>query len=108
MKSKVEKLGVDKLVRASVDLSKLNDVVKNDIIKEDVYNAVIINIEDKVPDITNVDTKITLNAKINEVKNEIPCSTNLATTIALTTVQNKLPNVSNLVKKELTLVLESY
>ena len=68
MKSKVHKLDLDKLVRVPVDLRKLNDAVKNDVVKEDAYNAVIINIEDKVPDITNLATKTTLNAKINEVK----------------------------------------
>ena len=36
-----------------------------------------------------------LNAKINEVKGEIPSITNLTTTA----VENKIPNVSNLVKK---------
>ena len=44
-------------------------------------------------------TKTTLNAKINEVKGEIPNITYLATTAALTTVENKIPNISNLVKK---------
>ena len=39
------------------------------------------------------------NAKLNEVKGEIPSITNLATKAALTTVQNKISNVSNLVKK---------
>ena len=35
----------------------------------------------------------------NEVKNKIPSITNLATTTALTAVENKIANVSNLVKK---------
>ena len=43
MKSKVE-LDVDKLVLLAVDLSKLRDVVKNDVVKKDVYNAKINNI----------------------------------------------------------------
>ena len=94
---------------------------KNDIVKRDVYNAKIKNIEDKIPDITNLATNTTLNAKMNEVKNEIPninlatttalnaktievknkipIITNLATTTALTAVENKIPNVSYLVKK---------
>ena len=38
-------------------------------------------------------------AKLNEVKGEIPSITNLATTATLTTVENKISNVSNLVKK---------
>ena len=75
-------LDVDKLVPVSVDLSKLSDVVKN-VLKKDVYNAKIKNIEDNIPDITNLATNTTLNAKINEVKNEIPSLTNLATTYYL-------------------------
>ena len=37
MKSKVDKLDVDKLIPAPVDLSKLSDVVKNDFVKKDGY-----------------------------------------------------------------------
>ena len=35
MKSKIDTLDVDKLVNVSVDLSKLSDVVKNDVIKNE-------------------------------------------------------------------------
>ena len=66
LKSKVEKLDIDKVVPIPVDLSKLNGKVKNDVIKKDVYNAKITNIEDKIPDITNLATNTSLNAKINE------------------------------------------
>ena len=34
MKSKVDKLDVDKLVRVPVDLSKLSDVVENGVVKK--------------------------------------------------------------------------
>ena len=37
LKSKADKLGVDKLVPVLIDLSKLSDVVKNDVAKKDVY-----------------------------------------------------------------------
>ena len=67
LKSKVDKLDVDKLVPLPVDLSKLSDVVKNVVVKKDLYNAKIENIEGKIPDITNVATNATLKAKINEV-----------------------------------------
>ena len=83
MKIKVDKLDVDKLVPVLVDLSKLSDVAKNYVIKKDIYNAKSKNIEDKIPDITNLATNTTLNDKINKVKNEIPTITNLATTAAL-------------------------
>ena len=78
-----------------------------------------------MPDITNLATNTSLNAKTNEVKREICSITNLATTTdhnakiiefqnkipnitksatttAITTVKNKTPNVGNLVKKKLT------
>ena len=39
LKSKVGKLDVDRLVTVPVNLSKLSDVVKNDVAKKDSYNA---------------------------------------------------------------------
>ena len=99
MKSKVDKLDVDKLFPVPLDLSKLSNVAKNVVVKKDVYNAKIKNIEDKVPDIANVTTNISLNVKINEVKGEIPNITNLANNTALNSIKNKVPSISDLVKK---------
>ena len=98
MKSKVDKLDDNKLLPVYVGLCKLSDTVKNDV-KKDVHNTKIKNIEDKIPDTTNLATNITLNVKINEVKREISSITNLATTTALTAVENKILNISNSVKK---------
>ena len=58
------------------------------------------NIEDKIPDTTDLATNAFLNATINEVKGEIPSITTLATTTTtrLAAVENKIPNVSNLIK----------
>ena len=61
-------------------------------------NAKIKDIE--IPDITNLATNNALNAKINEVKNKIRSITNLGPTTDLTAVENKIPKVSNLVKKD--------
>ena len=94
LKCKVNKLDVDKLVPVPVYLSKLSDVVKNNVVKKGVYNANI-----KILDITNLATNATLDVKINKVKGEIPSITNLSTTIAFTAAENKMPNVSNLVNK---------
>ena len=69
------------------------------LLKKDVYNAKIKNIEDKIPDITNLATKASLNAKINEVKSEIPSITNLATKASFNAVENRIPSVNNLAKK---------
>ena len=59
-----------------VDLSKLSDVVKNDVVKKTDYNAKITEIENKIPNISNLATKTSLN-----------------------TFQNKIADVSSLVKK---------
>ena len=122
LKSGVDKLDVDKLVPVPVDLSKVSNVVVNDVVEKDLYNAKIKNIENKIPDITNLATNASLNAKINEVKGETPNitnvgtnaspnakinevkgeisnTTNLGTTTALTAVEIEIPSASNLVKK---------
>ena len=65
LNSKVDKLHVNNLDSVLVDLSKLSDVVENDIVKKDVYNAKIKNIEDKIPDVTNLATKTTLDTVEN-------------------------------------------
>ena len=117
---KLDKLDVDRLRPLLIDLSKLSNVVKTDVVKKDIYNTKITNIEGKIPDITNLAANTILNAKINEVKNEIPSIpstttalndkinqvkskvtniTNKATTKALMAVENKMLNASNLVKK---------
>ena len=43
--------------------------------------------------------KTDYNAKINEIENKIPSIFGLATTAALTALENKIPGVSDLVKK---------
>ena len=48
------------------------------------------NIEDKIPDITNLTANTTFNVKINEVKGEIPSITNIATTVALNAKINEV------------------
>ena len=68
-KIRVDKLNIDKLVNAPVDLGQLSNVVENYVVKKDVHNA-------KINDITNLATNTTLNAKINEVTDETPHVTN--------------------------------
>ena len=99
MKSKVDNPDADKLVPAPADLNKQSDVVKNDVVKKnDVYNAKIKNVEEKIPDITNLAINTTLNAKINKFKYEILSITTLATATALNAkineVKNKIPTIT--------------
>ena len=56
LKSKVDKLDANKSVPVPVDLSKLSDIVKNDVVKKDGYNTKMKNIEDKISNLTNVAT----------------------------------------------------
>ena len=46
-------------------------MVTNDVIRKDLYEGKIKNIEDKITDITSLTYTASLNAKINEVKGEI-------------------------------------
>ena len=41
LKTEVDKLDIDKLAQVPVDLSKLSDVVKNDVVKKDVYDKLV-------------------------------------------------------------------
>ena len=45
LKNKVDKLVIDKLVPIPVDLSKLSDVVKNDVIKKTEYNKLVTKVD---------------------------------------------------------------
>ena len=45
LKTEVDKLVIDKLVPVPVDLSKLNDVVKNDVAKETVYDKFVAKVK---------------------------------------------------------------
>ena len=116
LKTEVDKLDIDKLVPVPVDLSKLTDVVKNDLVRKDVYDKLVIEInsidtsrfvlktkydtdklefESKVPDVSNLVKK----TKVTELENKIPDISNLTTKTALSTGENEIPSVSNLVKK---------
>ena len=120
LKTEVDKLEIDKLVPVPIDLSKLSDVVKDDVVKKDEYDKLVAKVnnidtsdfvlktkhnidktelENKIPDTSGLVKKTNYNTKITELENKIPDISNLATKIALTTVENKIPDVSNLVKE---------
>ena len=97
-------------------MSKLSNVVKNDVVKKAVYDklaAKVNNIdtsgvflktkyqtdkaklEMKISDVTDFVKK----TKLTELEDKIPDVSSLATKTALTAVENKIPSVSSLVKK---------
>ena len=46
LKIEVDKFDIDKLAPVPVDLSKLSDVVKNDVVKRDVYDKLVAKVDD--------------------------------------------------------------
>ena len=120
LKTEVDKLDIDKLVPIPNDLSKLSNVVKNDVVKKVDYNKLVTKVdnidtsgfvlktkydtdkselENKIPDTSVLDKKTDYNAKINDIEGKIPDISNLATKTSLNIVENKILNVSSLVKK---------
>ena len=109
LKIEIDKLDIDKLGPVPVDLTKLSDVVKNDVVKKAMYDKLVAKVNNidtsdfvmktkyqtKFRDVNNVIIK----AELTELENEIPDVSSLATKAALTAVENKIPSVSSLIKK---------
>ena len=97
LKTEVDKLDIDKLAPVPGDLSKLGNVVNNEVVKKTDYNKLVTKVH-------NIDTsglvkKTDYNTKICKIEGKNPDTSNLATKTASNTVENKIPDVSNLVKK---------
>ena len=97
LKTEVDKLDIDKLATVPVDLSKLSDAVKNDVVKKTVYNKLVAKVDNI--DTSNFVLKTKYYTDKTKLENKIPDISNLATKTALTAVKNKIPDVSSLVKK---------
>ena len=52
LKTEVDKIDVDKLKTAPVDLAKLTNAVENDLVKKTDYNAKVTNIESQIAGVT--------------------------------------------------------
>ena len=97
LKTETDKLDIDKLVPVPVDLNKLSDVVKNDVVKKAVYNKLVTKVNNI--DISDFVLKTKYNTGKTELENKNPDVSNSATKTALSTVENNIRDVSNLVKK---------
>ena len=65
LKNEIDKLEIEKLVPVPVDLSKLSDVVKNDVVKKAVYDKLVAKVN-------NIDTSdFVLKTKYQTDKTEI-------------------------------------
>ena len=97
LKTKVDKSDIDKLATVPVDLSKLSNVVKHDVVKKTDYNKLVTKVDNF--DTSGLVKKTDCNTKITEIEDKIPDTSGLATKAALNTVKNKIPSISGLVKK---------
>ena len=95
LKTKVDKLDIDKLKPLPDDVSKLSNVVANEVIKKTDYNNKITEIEGKIPDISNLATKTALTI----VENKVPNISGLVTKTKLSAVENKIPDIVVLQQK---------
>ena len=85
------------MLRSKLLKTKIPDITN--LVTTTALNAKINAFKNKIPSTADYATTAVLNAKINEVKSEILNVTKLVTTTALTTVENKILNVSNSLKK---------
>ena len=97
LKTEVDKLDIDKLVPVPVDLSKLSDVRKNDVVKKTAYDKLVAKVH-------NIDTSdFALKTKYNTDKidlgKKIPNVPNFVKKTKLTELEKKIPDISNLATK---------
>ena len=97
LKTQVDKLDIDKLVPIPVDLSKLSDAIRNDVVKKTVYDKLVAKVN-------NIDTsdsvlKTKYNTDKKELENKIPNVTDFVKKAKLTELENKIPDISNLATK---------
>ena len=86
LKTEVDKLDIDQLVPVPVDLSKLSDVVKNDVVKKTMYDKLAAKMN-------NIDTSdFVLKTKYQidktELEKKIPDVTDFIKQIKLTELEN--------------------
>ena len=101
LKTEVDKLNIDKLIPIPADLSKLSNVVKNDVVKKDVYNRLVTKVD-------NIDTsgfvlKTKYETDKSELENKISNTSGLVKktdcNTKMTEIEGKIPDISNLAKK---------
>ena len=81
-------------------VAKIDNIDTSGLVKKTDYNTKITEIEDKIPDSGIFVKKIDYNTKITEIESKIPDIGGLATKTTLTTVENKIPSISDLIKKK--------
>ena len=81
-------------------VAKVNNSYISGFVLKTKYKKDKSDLEKKIPDTSGFVKKTDYNAKITEIESKILSISGLATTFALTVVENKIPGISNLVKKK--------
>ena len=97
LKTEVDKLYIDKLVPVPVNLSKISDVVKNDVVKKNVYDRLVAKVNNIDSNAFVLKTKYQTDK--TELEKEIPDKTNLVKQIKITDLENKISVVSGFATK---------
>ena len=105
LKTEVDKLDINKLVPVTEDLSKLSDDVKNDVAKKTTYDKLVTKIN-------NIDTndfvlKTKYQTDKTELENKIPNVTDSVKKAELTELKNKIPDINNLATKSALITVEN-
>ena len=97
LKTEVDKLDIDKLVPIPTDLSKLSNVVKNYVVKKTVYDKLVAKVDDI--DTSEFVLKTKYQTGKTELENKIPNVTDFVKKTKVTELENKIPDISNLATK---------
>ena len=90
LKTEVDQIDADKLKTAPVDLAKLSNVVKNDVVKKTKYNS----LKTEVDSIDN--TNFVLKTKYEKDGSDFEDK--------ISKIDKKIPDVSDLVKKQILML----
>ena len=129
LKAEIDKINVDKLNTVPVDLSNLSNAVNSEVVKKFASDKLVAKVNNiatsgfvlnteydtdnsdlqklmmqtkkfLILDTTGLANKADYDAKISQIECKVPSITGLVTTSPLTAVENKIPDVSKLVKKK--------
>ena len=92
LKTEVDKIDVDKLKTVPVDLAKLSNVVKNDVVKKTEYIKLVTKVDNV--DTTRFVLKTKYDTHIGEINKTIKKGSGVASKDDFDAAKNKIPNVS--------------
>ena len=93
LKTEVDELDIEKLVPVFTDLSKLGNVVKNNVVKKTAYDKLVAKVDDI--DTNDFVLKTKYDADKSELENKVLDMTDFVKKAKLTELENKIPDIRN-------------